>query len=203
MAVPLPVPGASEAPLVARLRAGDPDAYEALVRRHSAALLATCRRILRNEEDARDAVQDAFVAAHRSLDRFEGKSGLGTWLHRIAVNACLMKLRRRRSRPEESIEPLLPCFIDDGHMAAHPPAWSERPDQILQRKEERERIRECVEALPESYRLVLVLRDVEELSTEEAANALGMTPGAVKTRLHRSRQALRSLFESRYAHRPV
>ena len=199
----VPGGGAAETALVQQLRTGDPDAYESLVRQHAPALLATCRRILHNEDDARDALQDAFFAAHRSVGRFEGRARLGTWLHRIAVNACLMKLRSRRSRPEESIEPLLPRFIEDGHQVSHPPAWSERPDQLLQRQEERTRVRACVEALPESYRLVLVLRDVEELSTEETARLLGMTPGAVKTRLHRSRQALRSMFEARYASRPV
>lgn len=194
---------ARERTLVGRLKTGDDAAYESIVRHHAPALLATCRRILRNDEDARDAVQETFLSAFRSIGTFEGQARVYTWLHRIAVNACLMKLRSRRSRPEESLEGLLPRFLEEGHHVVHPPAWCDRADRLLQRREEREHVRACVDALPESHRLVIVLRDVEEMTTEETARTLGMTEGAVKTRLHRARQALRTLLEARYADRPV
>jgi RNA polymerase sigma-70 factor (ECF subfamily) len=191
--------GVAEEGLLHRLRGGDGVAYEDVVRRHSPALLATCRRILRNEEDARDALQDALLAAFRSIGTFEGQSRLYTWLHRIAVNVCLMKLRGRRCRPEQSLDDLLPAWLEDGHHVLHPAAWCDRADRLLERREEREHVRACVDALPESHRLVVVLRDVEELSTEDTARVLGMTEGAVKTRLHRARQALRTLLAERYA----
>ena len=108
-----PTPGSEDAALLARLRAGDEDAFELVVRTYSGRLLSVTRRILCNDEDARDAVQDALLSAFRSLDRFEGGSLVSTWLHRIAVNAALMKLRTRRRKPEESIEHLLPVYKDD------------------------------------------------------------------------------------------
>ena len=156
------------------------------------------RRILRQEEDARDAVQDAFLAAFRSAGRFEGAARLSTWLHRIAVNAALMKMRSRRRRPEESIEDLLPQFLEDGHHVRDPREWCAPPEALLQRREDRDFVRGCIDRLPDEYRTVLVLRDIEELDTAETAQVLGLTEAAVKTRLHRARQALRGLLAERF-----
>jgi RNA polymerase sigma-70 factor (ECF subfamily) len=135
------------------------------------------------------------VQAFRALPRFEGQSRLSTWLHRIVVNAALMKLRRARARPEEPIEPLLPGFHADGHAAVEYRAWEEGADRMLERAELRARVRAAIDRLPERYRTVLVLRDIEELGTGEVARLLGVTPNAVKIRLHRARQALRGLLE--------
>lgn len=184
-----------EAKLVDALRAGDGAAYERLVRGYGGRLLAVTRRLLREEEDARDAVQDAFLSAFRAIDRFEGQARLSTWLHRIAVNAALMKLRSKRRRPETSIEELLPGFIEDGHMAEPPAPWREGADVLLARGETREWVRNRIDELPESYRTILMLRDIEELDTSEVAELLQISPGAVKTRLHRARQALRTLLD--------
>jgi RNA polymerase sigma-70 factor (ECF subfamily) len=156
------------------------------------------RRILTIEEDARDAVQDAFISAFRSLDRFEGQARLSTWLHRIVVNTALMKLRRRKRKPEEPLEPLLPAYKDDGHQAIEPVEWSEPVDVALERDEVRAYVRAQVDRLPENYRTVLLLRDIEELTTPEAAAALGISENAVKIRLHRARQALRTLIDQRF-----
>jgi RNA polymerase sigma-70 factor, ECF subfamily len=192
------VAGPTEEALVAGLQRRDPSACEAIVRTHGPVLLALTRRILRHEEDARDAVQDAFLSAFRSADRFAGAARLSTWLHRIAVNAALMKMRARRRRPEESIEDLLPGFLEDGHHVCPPDEWTAAPDALLQTRENRDFIRGCIDRLPEEYRTVLVLRDIEELDTEEAARALDLTVAAVKTRLHRARQALRGLLAERF-----
>ncbi len=192
------VAGPTEEALVAGLKRRDPSACEAIVRTHGPGLLAVTRRILRHEEDARDAVQDALLSAFRSADRFAGAARLSTWLHRIAVNAALMKMRARRRRPEESIEDLLPGFLEDGHHVRGPDEWSAPPDALLQTRENRDFIRGCIDRLPEDYRTVLVLRDIEELDTEEAARALDLTVAAVKTRLHRARQALRGLLADRF-----
>jgi len=180
--------------LVTRLRGGDDEAFELVVRTYSGRLLAVTRRILGNDEDARDAVQDAFLSAFRSLDRFEGGSLLSTWLHRIAVNAALMRLRTRRRKPEESIEHLLPVYKDDGHHQERFSSWTEPADVSMTRAENRALVRRCIDALPDTYRTVLVLRDIEELDTEETARALGISGNAVKIRLHRARQALRTLL---------
>lgn len=188
-------PESGERALLAGLRAGDAAAYERLVTEHGGRMLAVARRMLRQEEEARDAVQEAFVLAFRGLARFEGQSRLSTWLHRIVVNAALMKLRSRRAHPEESIEPLLPTFQQDGHATSRYSEWPERPDSELARAELRRTVRAAIDRLPESYRTVLLLRDIEELDTAEVAGLLGVSANAVKIRLHRARQALRELLE--------
>ncbi|HET7437004.1 MAG TPA: sigma-70 family RNA polymerase sigma factor [Thermoanaerobaculia bacterium] len=185
-----------DAALVARLRAKDDDAFEALLRTHMPRLLRVARRFLQNEEDARDAVQDAFISAFRSIDRFESGSTLATWLHRIVVNASLMKLRTRRRHPEEEIDDaLLPKFAADGHQVEPSTPWSMSAEEMAAQSEMRELVRGCIEQLPETHRVVLIMRDLEEMSTEETAKALGITPAAVKVRLHRARQALRTQID--------
>lgn len=181
--------------LLAGLRAGDEKAYETLVRDHGGRMLAVAKRLLRDEDDARDAVQDAFLSAFRGIERFEGGARLSTWLHRIVVNAALMKLRTRRRKPEEPLDPLLPRFLEDGHMARPAGPWREPSDVALERRELRQLVLDRIGELPETYRTILLLRDVEELDTEEAARALGISTGAVKTRLHRARLALRELLD--------
>jgi RNA polymerase sigma-70 factor, ECF subfamily len=186
----------AERALVARLRAGDEAAYEEMVRAHGGRLLAVARRILGgHEQDARDAVQDGFISAFRSIHGFAGGSRLSTWLHRIVVNAALMKLRSRKRRPEDSIEDLLPSFGPDDHQQPPATPWREPFETLVERREVRSLVRECIDRLPEDYRTVLLLRDIEELDTEEAARVLGITPNAVKSRLHRARQALRTLLD--------
>lgn len=189
---PRPAP---DADLVRRLRAGDEDAFAELVRAQAGPLLSTARRILRNEEDARDAVQEAFLSAHRSLSTYKGNSRVTTWLHRILVNACLMKLRARRRRPEEPIDGLLPAFDETGHRTGASGPWSLAPEESLQRKELAVLVRSLVDRLPDSYRTVLLLREIEELDTAETARLLDLTENAVKIRLHRARQALRTLLD--------
>lgn len=182
--------------LVQALRAGDPQAFETMVRRYAGRMLAVARRLVGNDEDARDVVQDALLSAFRSISRFEGQARVSTWLHRIVVNTALMKLRTRRRKPEESIEPLLPAFNEDGHHAIRFSEW-EGADRMLERDEVRRVVREAIDGLPEAYRTVLMLRDIEELSTEETAEALQITSNTVKTRLHRARQALRTVLDER------
>jgi len=181
--------------LLARLRAGDGAAYEQWVRSQSGRMLAVARRLLGNGEDARDAVQDAFVSAFRAIASFEGNARLSTWLHRITVNAALMKLRSKKGRPEESIEDLLPRFDDTGHHVHTPTMWGEEADVAVSRNETARLVRAAIDRLPETYRTVLLLRDIEELDTDESARLLGVTPNAVKIRLHRARQALRALLD--------
>jgi RNA polymerase sigma-70 factor, ECF subfamily len=183
-----------DADLLARLRAGDEAAYEELVRAETRHLLAVARRLLRNEEDAQDAVQQAFLSAFRALPEFTGQSRLTTWLHRIVTNAALMKLRTRGRRPEDSIEALLPTFLDDGHHTDQFAEWALPADTKLLRRETRAQVRAAIDALPPAYRTVILLRDIEEVSTEEAARTLGVNPNTVKIRLHRARQALVKLL---------
>jgi RNA polymerase sigma-70 factor (ECF subfamily) len=188
-----------EKALLAALRAGHEWAFETMVRLFGGRLLAVARRFTRNDEDARDVVQTAYLSAFRGLHEFEGACQLSTWLHRIVVNTALMQLRSRRRKPEDPIDALLPAFEQDGHHVEQFSDWGARADQLLERKETRATVRACIEQLPENYRAVLKLRDIEELSTQEVAEMLTMTPAAVKVRLHRARQALSTLLRREYA----
>jgi RNA polymerase sigma-70 factor (ECF subfamily) len=187
-----------ETALVAALKAGEEWAFELMVRTFGGRLLAVARRFVRNEEDARDVVQSAYLSAFRALDQFEGSAQLSTWLHRIVVNTALMRLRSRRRKPEESIEDLLPSFQEDGHHVEQFSDWTAPADVLLERSETRRTVRACVERLPDNYRTVLILRDIEERSTQEVAEILMTTPTAVKVRLHRARQALSTLLRQQY-----
>jgi RNA polymerase sigma-70 factor (ECF subfamily) len=186
----------SDGDLVARLQRGDAEAFETLVRTHSGRLLSVARRFLSNDQDAQDALQDAFIRAFRAIGHFESRAQLHTWLHRIVVNSALMKLRERRRKPEESIEDLLPTYAADGHQTSESREWS---DAVLERKESARVVHEALARLPEQYRAVILLRDIEERDTAETAELLGTTANVVKVRLHRARQALRTLLDREFA----
>ena len=189
----------SQDELLAQLRQGDEAAYETLVREYGGRMLAVARRVLRHEEDARDAVQESFLQAFRSIDRFRGESNLSTWLHRIVTNAALMKLRSTSRHPEVTIEELLPQFDENGHHTQPLRDWSDSPSSALLQEESRAQVRACIGQLPAPYREILILRDIEEMDTDETAKVLGISTGSVKTRLHRARQALRTLLEPHFA----
>src|SRR5262245_25546984 len=180
--------------LVEGLRAGDERSYETLVREYGPVVLAVTRRILRNEDDARDAFQDAFVQVLKGIRSFRGDSSLSTWLHRIAWNAALMKIRRANRRPEGRLDPWLPTYDETGHRVQNAPAIDDDAQSELEREELRQHVRKCVAKLPLRYRAVVVLRDLEEKSTQETAKLLGISEGAVKVRLHRARKALATLL---------
>jgi RNA polymerase sigma-70 factor (ECF subfamily) len=184
-----------DAALIAGLQAGESGAFETLLRDYGPRLLRLARRFLANEEDARDALQDAMVAVYRSIGSFESGSALLTWLHRIVVNSALMKLRTRRRHPEEDIEQYLPRFLEDGHQRVPSTPWTESAQSVIEREELRAAVRAAIDKLPDAYRIVLQLRDIEELSTAETAEILGVTKNVVKIRLHRARQALRTLLD--------
>ncbi|MFN0241817.1 MAG: sigma-70 family RNA polymerase sigma factor [Planctomycetota bacterium] len=195
---------ADDAELVARLRRQDEAAYALVLEEHGPRLLATARRLLRNEEDAQDAVQEAFLAAFRSIDSFQGDARLSTWLHRIVINAALMRRRTLGRRREGELQDdgdlgeLLPGFNDAGQFERAPVAWTEPSDVEAQRAETRALVRQAIDDLPESYRTALILRDIEELETDEVARHLGVTSNAAKIRVHRARQALRTLLDRRF-----
>lgn len=187
--------GGGDEELLLRLKAGEAAAYEAMVRELSPRLFAVARRMMGNEEDAADALQDAFISAFHALGTFDGRSRLSTWMHRIVVNACLMKLRKSRRRGEKNIESLLPAFQEDGHAAKATARWDGGALADAERSDMARIVHEKIDELPEAYRTVLLLRDIEQLDTEETARLLGESASSVKTRLHRARQALRELLD--------
>ncbi len=184
-----------ELSLLASLRAGDARAFEVLVRQNTGRMLAVAKRLLSNEEDAMDAVQEAFLSAYKAMGSFQGGSRLSTWLHRITVNAALMRLRKRGRKSEVAIEDLLPKFSDDGHQASPAVQWRDSASMPLEAEETKRLVRRAIDQLPDIYRTVLLLRDIEELDTEETARMLDMNLNTVKVRLHRARQALRALLD--------
>ena len=192
-----PEVGPTNGALLPALRAGEDWAYEVVAREYGPRMFAVARRLLRSDDDAQDAVQEAFLSAFKAIDSFDGGSSLPTWLHRIVVNAALMRLRTRRRREREAALPdgLLPSFDETGHHARPVSAWSEDACSRAAAGEVRAMVRACIDRLPDSYRTVLLLRDIEEFDTEATARLLGTTPANVKTRLHRARQALRALLD--------
>ena len=181
--------------LVAALRAGDLSAFEQVVREHARRLLAVARRLLRNDDDAREALQDAFVSAFRACRRFEGSSRISTWLHRIVVNSCLMRLRTRRQHIEVPIDEWLPRFLPDGHHEASFVDWSNAAHAMIEQQETCALVRRGIDQLPDSYRTVLLMHDIEGFPVDEVATALNLSSNAVHIRLHRARQALRTLLD--------
>ena len=181
-------------PEVQRLREGRPEAWEELIRAQGGRLLAVARRMLRSEPAAEDCLQTALLQAYRKVGDFQGRSSVSTWLHRIVVNSALMTLRAAKRRAESSLDDLQPAFDENGHRfpSGRPLA---SPHDLTERKEFQVQVRRAVDRLPDSYRIVLLLRDFEELPITEIAELLEITPNAVKVRLHRARAALRTLLE--------
>jgi RNA polymerase sigma-70 factor (ECF subfamily) len=181
-----------EGALIARLRAGDRPTTERFVRAHAGWMLVLAQRYVKDAALAEDCVQDAFLQAFRGIGAFEGRSALKSWLYRIVVNAALMKLRGQHAGGGRLVEELPE---GDANGCPFEPAWTEMatPDEILQRKETCELVAAKLLELPDCYRIVLLLRDIEGLSTEETARVLATTEGAVKVRLHRARAAFKRL----------
>jgi RNA polymerase sigma-70 factor (ECF subfamily) len=184
-----------EEQLLSGLRAGDEAAFEELIRAFGGRMLAAARRILNSEEDAQDALQDAFLSAFRKIDSFAGQAKLGTWLHRVAINAALMKLRTRNRRREREMGELLPKFSQSGHFESTPARWGEAADGPAIRHEIQDVVRKAIDQLPDNYRIALLLRDIEELSNDELAKHLGVTVNAAKIRVHRARMALKEALD--------
>ena len=180
--------------LLSGLRAGNEQSYEELVRLYGGRMLSTASRIVRNPEDARDCVQETFLQAFKNIDRFEGRSSIGTWLHRIVVNNALLKLRTRSRRPEGSLDDLMPDF-DDYQCRIETRDETQSIETLVSQQQTRAQVRSAIYGLPDDYRDVLLLRDIAELDTQETAEALEIQPGAVRTRLHRARAALKRQLE--------
>jgi RNA polymerase sigma-70 factor (ECF subfamily) len=183
--------------LVERAQKGDGAAFALLVGRHQRQLYRLALRMTGSEADAQEVLQEAFLNAYQKLPNFRGEAQFSSWLYRIAANSALMRLRRKRrapdSLPEQPLELTGPKFSADGNFDPPPRSdWSQRADDKLLSRELGLAIDNAVKALPEDYRTVFLLKDVDGLSNEEIASALDLTVPAVKSRLHRARLALRS-----------
>ena len=192
------LPVRPEAALVRAAAQGDPEAFEALVRPHLGMLFRVIDRILGNEAESQDALQDALLTLHRELPGFQGASKFSTWAYRICVNQALMARRKRVRRREDAIEDLMPRFGDDGHHMSEDVVldWSEDAEALamVQQEELKSRVRAGLDRLSDDQRAVFVLRDLEGWNTEEIADHLGITRELVRQRVHRARLALRALL---------
>lgn len=163
--------------------------------RYGARVYRLAYGITRNAADAEEVVQDVFMTLCRKGESFEGRSALGSWVYRVTTNAALNKRRGKRPEVEHSLEEHLPAFTEDGHRegdhAYIMADWSQGPERELLSGETREVLARAIERLPEHYRVVVLLRDVEELTNEEVAAIMGESVASVKARLHRARMALR------------
>ena len=188
-----PVATLTDEDLVARAATGDTSAFEALVTRHQQRVHRIASRLTESEADAQDVLQETFLAAYRRLGSFRGEARFSTWLCRIAANAARMQRRGQRRRPTEPLDDYLPAFDADGVHAAGPAELevASRADEILDRKALAARAREGLERLPDAYREAFVLRDLEEMTSEEAAETLGISAATVRQRVHRARLMLR------------
>ena len=180
------------------LLAGDKAAFEQLVRAESPRLFRVILRIIRDEDEARSVMQEAFLQAYQRLHTFRGESKLTTWLYAIGINlarAALRKTRRYDTLEEADIERLQPGFSKGMYVRKYE-AWN--PQKLAERSERQRLVHEAIDQLPPDYRMVVILRDIEQLSTAEAARILEISEGALRVRLHRARQALRALLEKHF-----
>ena len=178
-----------ELPLVERARAGDAAAFSELVERYERKIYRLAKHITQNDEDAEDVLQESFLKAYSHLDSFHGESKFYTWLVRIAVNEALMKLRKRKSDKTVSLDE--PQDTGEDLVAREIAVWEDDPEKKYSREELADILSKAVDSLKPSFRTVFVLRDIEELSTEDTAETLGISIPAVKSRLLRARLQLR------------
>ena len=182
-------PGFDESALVAQAKAGDADAFSELVRHYDRRVFRMAKQITQNDDDAEDVLQEAFLKAYTHLDDFQGNSKFYTWIVRIAVNEALMKLRKRRS--DRSVPLDEPIDTGEDEVAREIAVWEDNPEDTYSREELATLLDDAVQSLKPAYRTVFILRDIEELSIEETAEALNLSISAVKSRLLRARLQLR------------
>ncbi len=188
--------GFDESSLVAQAKAGDQAAFSELVTHYERKIYRLAKNITRNDEDAEDVLQDAFLKAYTHLDNFKGDSKFYTWIVRIAVNEALMRLRKRKTDRTVPLDE--PVELGEETVAREIAVWEDNPEQRYSKEEWRNILDAAVEDLKPDFRTVFVLRDIEELSTEETAETLGISVPAVKSRLLRARLALRETLTRQF-----
>jgi RNA polymerase sigma-70 factor, ECF subfamily len=204
MLMAAPAADAADEALAARAAAGDEPAFEALIKRYEARVYRLACRLTADDGEAKDVLQETFLAVYRGLPAFRGESRFATWLYRIATNAALTQRRARARRRTESLEAFLPRFDADGVHTAEPAQLraASRADELLDRRLLAVRARAGLERLPDIYRDAFVLRDLEEMTTGEVAELLGIEAATVRQRVHRARLMLRGYLSDLVGARP-
>jgi len=180
-----------EEDLVQGLKKGDLKAFDTFVERYQKKIYALAFNMTHNPMDAQDVVQEVLLTIFRKIGTFQGKSAFSSWVYRITLNAVYMKLRSKKKQQTVSLDDMLPNFNHSGYHQDKIRDWSQNSESLLFSNETREVIQNAVNLLPEKEKVVFVLRDVDELSTERVGEILGLTVPAVKSRLHRARLFLR------------
>jgi RNA polymerase sigma-70 factor (ECF subfamily) len=190
-------PTHSDAELVSRVAAGDPHAFALLMRRHNRMLFRAARSILRDDSEAEDALQDAYLQAFRAIGQYRGEAKVSTWLTRIVVNEAIARSRKRAREAE-----VTPLFADPGLELRHGEEImddaADTPERGAMRAEARVLVERSLDALPEAFRTVFMLRAVEEMNSEEVAACLGIPEATVRTRYFRARAMLRASLETQF-----
>ncbi len=181
--------------IIEGLKSRDEQAVMDLIDKYQGRIYNLAISILRNEGDAEEITQDVFMTVYQKIDSFKGDSAFFSWVYRICVNACLMRLRNRKRTDAVSIEDFMPVFTEEGRHASEIGDWSREVERRVLNRELGEVLRKFIAELSDKYRVVLVLSDVEGLSNEETANILGLSIPAVKSRLHRARLYLRERLD--------
>ena len=183
--------------LVAALKAGQETAYAQLLHEYGGTMLVIARRYMRNEDDARDCFQEACLKVFKAVHNFEQRSSLKTWMHRIVVNECLMKIRKQHRGGSQEVEFDERADQYDSYGFRLEPNWElgDSAESLLQDEQKRAFVLEAIDKLPDDFRNVLLLRDIQEYSTRESAELLEVSEAVVKTRLHRARGALKVYLE--------
>lgn len=179
-----------DGPLVERVMAGDQAAFTELVKRYQGKVYQLALRLTGNQMDANDVIQDVFLSVYQKIHTFRGAAAFSSWLYRITANASFARLNQRKRAASVTIDDVLP-LVEGQEPRNSFSEWSQPPDKILFNKEARAALEKAIAALPEEFRTVVLLRDVENLSNQEVADILNLSVAAVKSRLHRARLALR------------
>lgn len=183
--------------LIEKTKNGDNSAFEELVKKYEQKIYNLALRLTSNPEEAGDILQETFLKAYRSLNSFKGEANFSTWLYRIAMNIALMRKRKEKGKVFESLDRILPTA--EGELHKEIPDWSTNPEAEIENKEVRNILTNALASLPDDYRAVLVLRDIQNLSNKEVSEILKLSIPTVKSRLHRARLFLREKV-SKYFH---
>lgn len=190
----------AEAQLLEKLKKRDVLAFEHLISEHGSKMYRVASKMV-GVQEAEEVIQDTWLAVYQNIRTFNGQSAIGTWIYRIVVNNCLIRLRSRSRSPEELLDPAGPEFTEKGEFANKIADWGIPPEDAVLRQEVLTLLHKSIDLLSESYRVVYVLAEIEGLSHQEIASILDLTIGTVKTRLHRARLFLRGALQNYFFER--
>ncbi|WZL74667.1 sigma-70 family RNA polymerase sigma factor [Clostridiaceae bacterium 35-E11] len=182
-----------EKSLIEKSKQGDIESFEILIKDQQKLVFNIAYRMLGNVEDAKDAAQETFIKAYKSLHNFKGTASFSTWLYRIATNTCFDALRKRKAQCHYSYDK--PIETEEGQIVRNIPDTHDLPEEIVEKREFKKNMQNAIHTLPEHHRMVIILRDVKGFSYEQISEILDCSQGTVKSRISRARNALKHVLE--------